>query len=115
VIVCVLSIIFLLRNINRKSSCPVWNKKRQEKPQLSETDVMLKELFESHGFSDTLTNRAKVDRYRKDHGLTDYSLETIGHAIDTVAEHLGLEPSDEAIAKMSSHAYRKIVEREFKE
>jgi hypothetical protein len=51
----------------------------------------------------------------KDHGLTDHSLEIIGHAIETVAEHPGLEPSDEAIAKMPSHEYRKIVERDFKE
>src|SRR5258707_11679213 len=76
---------------------------------------MLKNVFESHGFRDSLSNRAKVDRYMKDHEITDYSLENIGHAIQTVSEYPGLNPSDEAIAKMPSHEYRKIVEREFKE
>lgn len=97
---------------------PAWRKQQQEKPQPNEIDLMLKEVFEAHGFRDSLSNRAKVGRYMKDHDIDDYSpdyLEHLGHAIETVSEHPGLEPSDAAIASMTSHEYRKIVEREFKE
>jgi hypothetical protein len=95
-----------------------WRKRQEPKPQPSETDVMLKELFESHGFRDSLSNRAKVGRYMKDHEIDNYSpdyLENLGHAIETLSEYPGLEPSDAAIAAMPSHEYRKIIEREFKE
>jgi len=76
---------------------------------------MLKDLFETRGHRDSMKNRAAVDRYMREHKIDDYSLENLGHAIETVADYPGLEPSDAAIAKMPSHEYRKIVEREFKE
>jgi hypothetical protein len=97
---------------------PAWKKKQQDKPQPNEIDLMLKELFEARGFRDSLSNRAKVGRYMKDRNIDEYSpdyLENLGHAIETVSEYPGLEPSDAAIAAMPSHEYRKIVEREFKE
>jgi hypothetical protein len=94
---------------------PAWQKRQQDKPKPSEIDVMLKEIFESRGFADCLSNRAKVDRYMKDHNIDDYSLENLGHAIETLSEYPGLEPSEAAIAAMSSREYRKIVEREFRE
>jgi len=92
---------------------PAWQK-AQIKPQPSETDVMLKELFESRGFSDCVKNRATLNQYMREHNL-DYSMENLGHAIETVSEYAGLELSDAAIAAMPSHEHRKIVEREFKE
>jgi hypothetical protein len=94
---------------------PVWKKKRQQKPQPSETDALLKDIFQSHGFRDCLSNRAKVDRYMKDHGIDDYSLENLSHAIQTVAEHPGLEPSDAAITAMPSSELKTYIEREYKE
>jgi len=94
---------------------PVWKKRQQQKPQPNEIDSMLKDLFESHGCRDTLANRAKVDRYMREYGIFDYSLENLNHAIQTVAEHPGLEASDAAIAAMPSSELKKYIEREFKE
>jgi len=42
---------------------PAWQKRQQDKPKPSEIDVTLKELFESHGFRDSLKNRAAVNQY----------------------------------------------------
>jgi hypothetical protein len=97
---------------------PIFQRRQQEKPQPSETDILLKEIFEAHGFRDSLSNRAKVGRYMKDHNIDDFSpnyLEHLGHAIETVSEYPGLEPSDAAIAVMPSDTYRKYVEQEFRE
>jgi hypothetical protein len=93
---------------------PAFQKKQQHRPQPSEVDLMLKDLFESRGFADSIKNRATLNQYMREHDL-DYSLGNLGHAIETVSEHPGLEPSDAAIAVMPSHEYRKIVEQEFRE
>jgi hypothetical protein len=93
---------------------PAFQKRQREKPKPSEIDVVLKEIFESRGFADSIKNRATLNQYVREHDL-DYSLENLGHAIETVSEHPGLEPSDAAIAAMPSHEYRKIVEQEFRE
>jgi hypothetical protein len=93
---------------------PAFQKKRHNKPQPSDTDVMLKEIFESRGFADSVKNRATLNQYMREHDL-DYSMDNLGHAIETVSEHPGLEPSDAAIAAMPSHEYRKVVEKEFRE
>jgi hypothetical protein len=93
---------------------PAWQKKQHEKPKPSDTDVMLKDLFESRGYADSVTNRAAINQYMREHGL-DVSLENLAHAIESVIEYPGLEPSEAAIAAMPSFEYRKIVEREFKE
>jgi hypothetical protein len=93
---------------------PAFQKRQHEKPKPSEIDVMLKEIFESRGFADSVKNRAAINQYMREHGL-DVSLENLAHAIESVSEYQGLEPSDAAIAAMPSHEYRKIVEREFRE
>ena len=51
----------------------------------------------------------------KEHGIVDYSLENLPHAIETVSEFPGLELSDAAIAAMPSNELKKYIEREFKE
>ncbi len=94
---------------------PAWQKKQHDKPQPSQIDLTLKELFESHGFRDSLSNRAKVDRYMKDHNIEDYSLENLAHAVETLGDCLVLELSDAAIEQMPSHIYKKVIEQEFKE
>jgi hypothetical protein len=99
----------------QKVVIPVFQKRQREKPKLSETDALLKDIFESHKFRDSLSNRAKVDRYMREHGIVDYSPENLSHAINTVAEHPGLEPSDAAITAMPSSELKKYIEREFKE
>ncbi|MGC2197484.1 MAG: hypothetical protein WA628_22615 [Terriglobales bacterium] len=97
---------------------PAWQKKQQDKPIPSETDVMLKQLFESRGFRDSVKNRAKVGRYMKDHDIDDYSpdyLGNLGRAVETLGDCLALELSDAAIEQMPSHIYKKHVEQEFRE
>jgi hypothetical protein len=93
---------------------PAWKKKQQDKPQPSEIDLTLKELFESRGFRDPVKNRAAVNQYVREHNLEDYSLENLAHAIETLSDHLGLELSEAAIEEMPSHLYKKHVEQEFK-
>ena len=93
---------------------PVWKKKQQDKPQPSEIDLILKELFESRGFRDSLTNRAPCHRYPQEHAIDDCSLENLSHLIDTVIKYPGLELSDQAIDALPSREFRKYVEQEFK-
>jgi hypothetical protein len=93
---------------------PAFQKKQQDRPQPSEVDLMLKDLFESRGLADCVKNRAAINQYMREHAI-DVSLESLAHAIESVSEYPGLEPSDAAIAAMPSHEYRKVVEREFHE
>jgi hypothetical protein len=74
----------------------------------------LKKLFEERGFRDSVKNRAAVSEYMREHGL-DYSEENLARVIQTLSEYPGLEPSDDAIEKMPSSEYKRIVEKQFRE
>jgi len=92
---------------------PAW-RKQQQKPQPSDVDLFLKKLFEERGFRDSVKNRAAVSEYMREHDL-DYSEENLGRVLQTLSEYPGLEPSDDAIEKMPSSEYRKILEKQFRE
>ena len=94
---------------------PAWRKRQEPKPQPSEIDLMLKELFESRGFRDSLKNRAAVNQYLRENAVDDVSLEILSRAVETLGDCLALELSDAAIEHMPSHIYRKVVEQEFRE
>jgi hypothetical protein len=92
---------------------PAW-RKQQQKPRPSDVDVFLKRLFEGRGIGDSTRNRALVSQYMREHNL-DYSEENLTRVIETLSEYPGLEPSDDAIEKMPSSEYKKIVEKQFRE
>jgi hypothetical protein len=89
--------------------------KQKNKPKPSEIDVMLKDLFESRGFRDSLKNRAAVNQYLRENNVVDFSLEDLSRAVETLGDCLTLELSDKAIEEMPSHIYKKHVEQEFRE
>jgi hypothetical protein len=89
--------------------------KQKNKPKPSEIDVMLKDLFESRGFRDSLKNRAAVNQYLRENNVEDFSLEDLSRAVETLGDCLTLELSDKAIEEMPSHIYKKHVEQEFRE
>jgi hypothetical protein len=92
---------------------PACQKRQHDKPKPSEIDVMLKELFESHGFRDSVKNRAAVNQYMRDHDVEDFSLSNLAKAVEALGDCLALELSDAAIEQMPSHIYKKVVEQEF--
>jgi hypothetical protein len=94
---------------------PAFQKKQQDRPQPSEVDLMLKDLFESRGFADSLKNRAAVNQYLRENNVEDFSLEDLSRAVETLGDCLTLELSDKAIEEMPSHIYKKHVEQEFRE
>jgi len=86
---------------------------RKQKPVLSETDAILKSLFESAGFADSLKNRATIGKWMDARGLL-YSRGNLTQAID--ACEAGLEPSEAAIESMSGDEYKaRIVDPRFRE
>jgi len=94
---------------------PAWQKRQRDKPKPSEVDVMLKEIFESRGFRDSVKNRAAVNQYLREQNIEDFSLEDLGRAVETLGDCLTLELSEDAIERMPSHIYKKVVEQEFRD
>jgi hypothetical protein len=86
--------------------------RNQNKAVVSEADAILRPLFLSEGFADSSKNRAIVAGWMNKREL-GYSLGNLKLALSECAEHL--EPSAEAIDKMSADYYKKtIVDPEFK-
>jgi hypothetical protein len=88
-------------------------KQRKQKPVLSEADTILKELFEENGFAYSAKNKATIGGWMDARGL-GYSAANLTQAIDACES--GLEPSEQAIADMSSEEYKQqIVDPTFRE
>ena len=86
-----------------------WEATQRMKPQPSDTDLMLKELFQSHGLADSAFNKAKVAKFMDEHGL-DYSLENLTSVIQQLRDHPpGLEVSDAVVENLDSETYKNVV------
>lgn len=84
---------------------------RRKRPEPSDADLILRPLFGDEGFADSTKNRAIIGGWMNKRGL-GYSLSNLSLAIEACSEHL--EPSPQALERMSADEYRKsIIEPEF--
>jgi hypothetical protein len=84
----------------------------RQRPELSEADTILRQLFEDQGWADSNENKAVVGRWMNKRGLDD-SPANLSTAI--LACESSLAPSEKALDDMPSDEYRKaVVEPEFR-
>ena len=81
-------------------------KRRQIKPEIDESEALVRQLFNDEGLASSPENRQIVSRWLQERSL-DFSPSNITKGIEECDELL--EPSEEFISRMSADQYKRIV------